>query len=472
MSKIDFSIFRGYDIRATVPEQLNEDVVRLIAKAYASFLYRRQITEAVIVQDNRLTSEEFKKYFIEELLRSGIDVIDNGLGLSPTMYFSQYHYLSKGGVMVTASHNPANYNGFKLANGFSDTLVTEEIQELVEIIKNKEFKKYGQKGKLKKDDVFPYYLSDLKKRIKLERKFKIVVDACNGTAGKFLPAIFKEFGCSVVEQNCKLDGNFPSGAADPTEKKVMQRLADRVKKEKADIGFAYDTDGDRLGIVDENGRFAWNDVLVALFAKDILSYMKGAKIVFNTLCSKIVGDTIKKSGGESVIWLTGHSFIKAKLKEERAPFGGELSGHFFFMDNFYGHDDGAYTSLRLLQFLSRKKTTLAKAIDELPKYVSSPEIKLGLADSIKFKFIDTKITKDIKKMFGKSAKYLSIDGIRADTKEEMIIIRASQNGPYMTIKFEAKTKDRYELLRKEISRILHSHKEIDFSYGVNAEEIK
>ena len=146
MSKIDFSIFRGYDIRATVPEQLNEDVVRLIAKAYASFLYRRQITEAVIVQDNRLTSEEFKKYFIEELLSSGIDVIDNGLGLSPTMYFSQYHYLSKGGVMVTASHNPANYNGFKLANGFSDTLVTEEIQELVEIIKNKEFKKYGQKG--------------------------------------------------------------------------------------------------------------------------------------------------------------------------------------------------------------------------------------------------------------------------------------------------------------------------------------
>ena len=472
MPEIDFSIFRGYDIRATVPDQLNERVVRLIGRAYASFLHRRQITEAVIVQDNRLTSEKFKKYFAEELLNSGIDVIDNGLGLSPTMYFSQYHYLSKGGVMVTASHNPANYNGFKLACGFSDTLVTEEIQELVKIIKNKKFKKYPRKGKYKKDDVFPYYLADLKKRIKLDRKFKIVVDACNGPVGKFLPVIFREFGCTVIEQNCNLDGNFPSGAADPTDKKVMERLAKRVLKEKADIGFAYDTDGDRLGIVDENGRFVWNDVLVALFAKDILSYMKGAKIIFNTLCSKIVSDTIVKSGGAPVIWLTGHSFIKAKLKEERAPFGGELSGHFFFMDNFYGHDDGAYTSLRLLQFLARKKISLAQAIDELPKYFSSPEIKLGLADDIKFKFIDIKITSDIKKMFGKSAKYLSIDGIRADTKNEMAIIRASQNGPYMTIKFEAKTKDKYEFLRKEISRILHSHREIDFSYGVNAEEIK
>ncbi|MFC1711576.1 phosphomannomutase, partial [Patescibacteria group bacterium] len=275
----------------------------------------------------------------------------------------------------------------------------------------------------------------------------------------------------VVEQNCNLDGNFPSGTADPTERVVMERLAKRVVKEKADLGFAYDVDGDRIGIVDDKGRITWNDVLVAIFAKDILSFMKGAKIIFNTLCSKSTSDTIEKEGGKPIVWLTGHSFIKAKLKEERAPFGGELSGHFFFMDNFYGHDDGAYTALRLLQFLERRKISLANAIDELPKYYSSPEIKLGLADNIKFKFIDTVITKEFKQLFGKSAKYLSIDGIRADTKEEMAIIRASQNGPYITIKFEAKSQEKYNQLKKSIAKILHSHKEIDFSYGVNTNEL-
>jgi phosphomannomutase/phosphoglucomutase len=471
MANIAFNIFRGYDIRGKVPGELNENVVRLIAKAYATLLSRRQITETVLMHDNRLTAEEFKKYSIEELLNAGIDVIDNGLGLSQIMYFSQYHYLSKGGVMITASHNPKEYNGFKLAMGFSDTLVTEEINEVIDIIKKDAFAKTNRQAKLKTEDVFPFYLSDLKKRISLKRKFKIVVDACNGATGKFLPAIFRSFNSEVIEQNCNLDGNFPSGTADPTEKAVMERLAKRVVVEKADLGFAYDVDGDRIGIVDETGRFTWNDVLVALFAKDILSYMKGAKIIFNTLCSKATSDTIEKSGGVPVIWLTGHSFIKAKLKEERAPFGGELSGHFFFMDNFYGHDDGAYTSLRLLQFLDRKKMSLAQAIDELPKYFSSPEIKLGLPDAIKFEFINTKITTEFKTLFGPTAKYLNIDGIRADTKEEMAIIRASQNGPYITIKFEAKTKDKYEALRKAISKILHSHSEIDFSTGVNTQEI-
>jgi len=471
MTNIAFNIFRGYDIRAKVPEELNEKVVRLITKAFATLLYRRQINQTVLVHDNRLTAEEFKKYVIEELLKAGVDVIDNGLGLSQTMYFSQYHYLVKAGIMITASHNSKEYNGFKLATGFSDTLVTEEIQELVDIIKKDDFVKFDRKAKLITDNVFPYYLKDLKKRIALKQKFKIVVDGCNGPAGKFLPLIFRTFNCEVIEQNCHLDGNFPSGTADPTERTVMERLAKRVIKEKADIGFAYDTDGDRIGIVDNNGRYVWNDILVAIFAKDILSHMKGAKIIFNTLCSKAVSDTIKQFGGQPIIWLTGHSFIKAKLKEERAPFGGELSGHFFFMDNFYGHDDGAYTSLRLLQFLDRRRLLLSEAIDEMPKYISSPEIKLGLADEIKFKFIDTKITADFKNLFGSKAKYLSIDGIRVDTKDEMAIIRASQNGPYITIKFEAKNKEKYEALRKAISKILHSYKEIDFSSGVNTQEL-
>ncbi len=472
MGALNFNIFRGYDIRGIVPTELNEDTVRLIIRAFATLLYERQITQTVLMRDNRLTGKDFARYTTEELLKAGIDVIDNGLGLSPLMYFSQYHYLAKAGIMLTASHNPAEYNGFKLATGFSDTLVTEEIEDMVKIIKSKRFLKCKRRAELKQDSPFPAYVKDMKKRITLKKKFKVVIDACNGPVGKFTPKLFSEFGIQVIKQNCRLDGTFPSGTADPTEARVMERLAKRVLIEKADLGFAYDTDGDRIGIVDENGRITWNDVLVALFAKDILSYMKGAKIIFNTLCSKATSDTIEQAGGIPVIWLTGHSFIKAKLKEERAPFGGELSGHFFFMDNFYGHDDGAYTSLRLLQFLDRKGFTLGQAIDELPKYCSSPEIKLGLDDEIKFNFINSKIKKDLKKLFGKTAKYLDIDGIRADTKNEMAIVRASQNGPYITIKFEAKTKAKYKLLRREIAKILHSHKEIDFSYGVNTKEIK
>ena len=471
MKKFPFHILRGYDIRGKYPEELNENTVRQIIRAYVTLLYQRQITQSVVLHDNRLSSPDFKKYVISELLKNGIDTFDNGLGLSPIMYFSQYHYLSKGGVMITASHNPKEYNGFKLGIGFSDTLITEEIEQMKEIIRSKQYQFYHRRAKLIKDDVFPAYVKDLVSRITLEKPYKIVVDACNGPAGKFLPFIFRQFACQVIEQNCVLDGSFPSGTADPTEKVVMERLAKRVIREKADCGFAYDTDGDRIGIVDNNGRYVWNDVLVAILAKDIIAHMKGAKIIYNTLCSKIVSDTILKSGGVPVIWVTGHSFIKAKLKEERAPFGGELSGHFFFMDNFYGHDDGAYTSLRLLQYLSRRKISLAEAIDELPHYYSSPEIKLGLADEIKFKFINTIIAKDLKKLFGGSAKYLAIDGIRADTDKEMVIVRASQNGPYITIKFESKTKAKYEFLRLAVGKILRSHREIDFSYGVNTQEI-
>lgn len=227
---------------------------------------------------------------------------------------------------------------------------------------------------------------------------KVVIDSCNSTTGKFLPEILREAGCEVFEQNTKLDGTFPLGAADPTEKHVLERLAKGVKEHNADMGVAYDSDGDRVGFVDSEGNLIWNDVLVALFAQDILHFLPKSPIVFNVLCSKTTSDTIEAAGGEPVMWLTGHSFIKAKVKEERAPFGGELSGHFFFMDNFYGHDDGAFSTLRLLSFLKRTNQTLKEATDKLPKYVSSPEIKLGLHDDIKFTLIKNEIAGDIKAM--------------------------------------------------------------------------
>lgn len=462
------NIFRGYDIRAKVPEELNEAGAYVIGRAYGTYLTQRRINQAVVVNDNRLSAQLIKTAFVNGLLDTGINVIDHGLGLVYFMYFSQYFNQSKGGVSISASHNPKEYNGFKLAVGFSDTMITEEIIELKKLAQSGKFTQAITKGRLTRQPIFEEYKKDLFKRLPQKLNFKVVLDGGNCTPGRFMPEILTQAGCQVISQNTGLDGNFPLGTPDPTEAAYLNRLAEGVKKHQADLGLCYDPDGDRLGIVDEDGTKIWNDVLVALFAKDILDFLPNSPIVFNTLCSKAVSDTIKQSGGKPVMWLTGHSFIKAKVKEVRAPFGGELSGHFFFMDNFYGHDDGAFATLRLLSYLQRTKQSLKQALIQLPQYVSSPEIKLGLADKIKFAFVADVVGKDLKKLYPQ-AEYVEIDGVRMDTKDTMAIVRASQNGPYITIKYEGKTQPQYDQLKKQLREILKSHQQIDWSYGVNTD---
>ncbi len=464
VSKINPKIFRGYDLRGVADVDLSEDVYYTLGRAYATFLHQRRIQEATIGRDNRLTGEVYSKAFIAGLNDGGIDTIDMGLSLSQIVYFSSYEFKTKGGAMVTASHNPKEFNGLKLGVGYSDTMITEEIQYLRELCDKGEF--VEGKGTNREEDVFPAYKADIIKHFDLQKKWKIVIDACNTTSGKFYPEIFRAMGCEVVEQNTELDGNFPMGVPDPTEVEVLDRLAVGVKKAGADIGFAYDTDGDRMAVVDEKGQVLWMDSIVALFAQDVLDFMPGSKIVYNTLCSRQVTEAIEKSGGDPVMWMTGHSFIKAKLKEVRAPFGGELSGHIFFMDNFYGHDDGAYASLRLLQYLERKKQTLSEAAGQLSVYISSPEIKFGLADDIKFEFIQTKIKDEFKAQWP-DAKYIDIDGIRMDTQNEMAIIRASQNGPYITVKFEGKTQEQYDHVKTILRTMLKKYPEVDWTQGVN-----
>jgi len=460
-------IFRGYDIRALVDSELSNENVEIIAKAYATFLYRRQIRKCVIGYDCRETSPHYANIFANILKESGFEVVDFGLGLTQIMYFAQYRFLSKGGVFVTASHNSVEYNGFKLATGFSETLITSEMEELKEIALSGDFKKYDNEGNILKVDVFSDYKKDLfdKAPIKMQN-FKVVIDASNATTGKFLPEILKEAGCEVIEQNTEIKPDFPLGTPDPTEKSVLERLSKRVLAEKADMGVAYDSDGDRVGVVDSDGNLIWNDVLVAIFARDILHFLPKSSIIFNTLCSKAVLDVIDKEGGNPVMWLTGHSFIKAKVREERSPFGGELSGHFYFTDNFYGHDDGAITTLRLFQFLNRTKKSLKEVVAEIPQYFSSPEVKLGIPEEIKFDFIKNEMSKLVKEILP-NANYIEIDGTRADTDTQMLIIRASQNGAYFTIKFEGKTQEEYDNLKKVLGEKLKNYKEIDWSKGVN-----
>lgn len=464
--QIPDNIFRGYDLRGLVGSELNDETVNVLGQAYATWLIERKIYDCVVGFDCRNSSPHFRDIIVRALTDAGITVYDIGMTLSQICYFAQYYFRTRGMIMITASHNPKEYNGFKFGTGFSETMLSEDIQEFKALAKSGQFKKRNTKGKHIQKDIKDEYIKDILRHVDPIRKFKVVVDSCAATTGVYIPDLLREAGCEVIEQNTKPDGNFPVGTPDPTESEVQERLARRVVKDNADLGFSYDADGDRIGVVDEKGNLIWNDTLITLYAKDILKSLPGSKIIFNTLCSKQVDEVIKQEGGIPVIWKTGHSFIKAKVREERSPFGGELSGHFYFVDNFYGHDDGAIASMRLLSYLTEINKSLSEAIAELPKYVSSPEIKVGCPDEIKFQLVSDKIGADIKKLYPNVA-YVEIDGVRMDTQDEMLIIRASQNGPYLTVKFEGKSKEVYDKLKNQVNEILHKFPEIDFKSGVN-----
>ena len=465
--RINPFIFRGYDVRGEVDKDLNPEIAEYLGKAYGTFLRKRGIKKAVVGRDCRLTSQSYSRAIIKGLLSSGIDVIDIGLALVGNIYWAQYYFKAPGCVSVSGSHNPANYNGFKFGTGFSATMVSKEIEELRQIAEKGQF--IQGKGRLGKRDIKKAYFRDLIKRFPESLKFKVVVDPGHSTAGVFVPELLEKAGCRVIRSHCELDGSFPIGTPDPTEKKVAERLSKKILKEKADLGFSYDSDGDRIGAVDEKGNILWNDVLVALFAFDVLERNPGAKIVFNTLCSKMVQDVILAKSGRPIMWRTGHSFIKAKAQKEKAAFAGELSGHFYFLDKFYPHDDGLYSTLRLLSYLAKTDQSLSQAIDSLPKYISSPEIKLFCADDKKTALV-AKIAPILKKDFPQAEVIddeRAGDGLRLELTDSMFVIRYSQNGPYLTVKFEAKTEERYNYLKNYINKLLHSYEEIDWNSKIN-----
>jgi len=467
--KINPFIFRGYDIRGLVDKDLNPEIVEHIGKAFGTFLKRRGIKKAVVGYDSRATSPQYCKAITSGLNWTGIDVVNIGMELVGTLYWSQYYLNCKGGVYASGSHNPAEYNGFKLAIDFSETMVSDSIQELRRMVEEEDYEKGKTLGKIEKQDIRKAYFTVLLQRLPINKGFKIVVDPSCSTAGVIAPDLLKRAGCKVIESNCELNSSFPLGVPDPTSVVVAQRLSNQVLKEKADVGFSYDSDGDRIGVVDDKGGIAWNDVLVALFAIDVLQNHPGATIMYNTLCSKVVEETIIKYGGKPFMWRTGHSFLKKKNQEVKAAFIGELSGHFFFSADFYNHDDGLYSTLRLLNYLARTNQSLSTAINSLPKYISSPEIKIYCADEKKVEFIN-KISPVLKKDFP-AAQIIDDeragDGVRVDFEDSMFVIRYSQNAPYLTVKFEAKNEDRYTVLKRYINKLLHSYEEIDWNSNIN-----
>lgn len=467
-------MFRGYDLRGIVDKDLSPEIMEHLGKAHGTYLKRHEITKAIVGRDCRATSEEYSQAFIKGLSWAGIDATDIGMVLVGTFYWAQYFLNIRGGAYITASHNPAEYNGCKFAIDFSETLVSDGIQELRRMVENEDYEKGEKEGIIEKQNVAQDYFKDISKRLPISKKFKVVVDPGNSTAGAIVPEFLRQAGCEVVESNCKIDPTFPLGTPDPTEMAVASRLKKKVLEEKADIGFSYDADGDRIGIVDEKGGIIWNDVLVAIFAADVLADHPGEKIMFNTLCSKVVEDTIKKSGGTPFMWRTGHSFLKKKNQEVKAAFIGELSGHFFFAADFYNHDDGIYSTFRLLRYLAKTGKNLSEIVADLPKYISSPEIKVGCADDKKVSFIE-KISGVLRKDYPQTDVIddeRAGDGVRLNLPDSMFVVRYSQNGPYLTVKFEAQTQEKYDELKKYLDKILHSYDEIDWSYGVNIESLK
>jgi phosphomannomutase/phosphoglucomutase len=468
--KVNPQIFRGYDLRGLVDKDLSPEVALHLGKAYGTYLSRHDIHTAVVARDCRATGSSYSEAIIKGLRWAGIDVTDIGMQLVGTFYWSQYHLEIPAGVYVSASHNPPEYNGFKFANGYSETLVSEGMQILRKMVEDEDYEQGKTEGSLKQDNILPDYYHDLITRLPITRHFKVVVDPGCTTAGAIAPELLRQAGCEVVEYNTKVDSSFPLGVADPTETQVVERLRDEVLESKADIGFTYDADGDRIGIVDDAGNIIWNDVLVALFAIDVLRDHPGSKIMFNTLCSKVVPETITRHGGTPFMWRTGHSFLKKKNQEVKAAFIGELSGHFFFSTDFYNHDDGLYSTLRLLKAIERSGKKLSELLADLPRYISSPEIKVFCPDEQKLAVIE-KLSPLLQQKYP-AAEIVSDeragDGIRLDLKDGMFVVRYSQNGPYLTIKFEASDKAGYEKLRMAINEILHQVPEIDWESPTSA----
>ena len=465
--QINYEIFRGYDIRGIWGKDLNKDVYELLGKAYGTWLKKRRIVDAVVGHDSRESSQEAKEAFNKGLMSTGINIFDLGMSLTGIVYWAQYHFKANGGAMITASHNPREYNGLKMCAGFSSTLVSEEMIELKNIVIKGDYA--TGKGVCKKVNIKEKFYDDILKRVSITKKFKIALDTANGTPGLFTKELFEKTGCEVIEFNTKIDGSMPLGTPDPTENEYLDRLSKETLSANADLGLAFDTDGDRFGLVDENGRKIWNDIVVAMIAKDIIEYLPDAKIVFNTLCSKAVTEVIETAGGRPIMWITGHSFIKQKVTQERAPFGGELSGHFFFADNYYGFDDGFYTVLRLLQYLSKHNKKVSELVDEIPYYISSPETKVNSADNVKFDVIKRLVNKFKDKFPG--GIFYDIDGIRVDLPDGMAIIRASHNGPYLAIKYEAKTQKRFDEIQSIIADLLNKDQDVDVRNGINNESL-
>lgn len=446
-------IFRAYDIRgiaigsANQPADLTDDIAYLIGKGTGTYLQRKyKAKEMVVGADCRLTSKALKDAYMHGLIDTGMHVTDVGLAISPMIYWAVCFYKFNCGTNITASHNPKEYNGFKIVSENAHSICGDELQDILQIINSGKFIEDKRPSGIVEKDIVPQYIKDLTKRIKIKRKLKVVVDAGNGTAGMFAPQFLREIGCEVIELFCNLDGTFPNHEANPEEEKNMKALITAVIKNHADIGIGFDGDGDRIGVVDEKGQMYSSDYMLLLLVRDLVTRVKNPQIVFDIKTSQVVIDDIKLHDAIPVMSKTGHSFIEAKMKELKAQLGGEVSGHLFFAENYYGFDDALLAAGKIIEILSQETHPLSQMFNSLTKVETTPEFKATCPDDKKFPIVNALV-----EHFRKLYPCITIDGIRINFDENSWgAVRASNTSPNLTLRFEAPTKTRL----KEIQAIM------------------
>lgn len=450
MANIDPGIFREYDIRGIAGEALNEQVVETIGKAYGTLVKNKGVKKISVGRDCRETSPSYSEALIKGINSTGIDVVDIGLVTTPIVYFSLFNTNVDGGIMVTASHNPGEYNGLKLCIG-KDSLYGDGIQELRKLAESGNF--VSGNGNVEKTDLIEAYFKYLKENINIKPGLKVVVDGGNGTGGLTAPEILKRFGCEIIELYTELDGTFPNHHPDPTVEENLVELIKTVKENNYDVGLAFDGDADRIGVVDENGEIIWGDMLVLIYALDVLKRNEGATVIGDVKCSSNLFNGIKKAGGNPIMWKTGHSLIKSKIKEENAALAGEMSGHIFFNDKFFGYDDAVYAGLRLLEILSETGKKVSELLSDIPQTFSTPEIRVDCPDEIKFK-----VTEIVKNKLSKGNEVVDIDGVRVEYPDGWGLLRASNTQPALVLRFEAQSEKRLNEIRKTVETTLEEAK--------------
>ena len=435
------NIFREYDIRGRFPEELNKETVHLLGLSIGTYFQKNGAEKISLGRDCRISSPEIHDELLKSLTESGMNVVDVGMVPTPLLYFSLFHLDVDGGVQITGSHNPPEYNGFKICLG-KTTIYGEEIQKIRGIGDSGEF--HRGKGDVEKAEVIKPYLAKLNESIQPgDMAIKVVVDGGNGMGGLVAPDAYTKMGVDVERLFCEPDGNFPNHHPDPTIPEYLNDLIAKVGEHSADLGIAFDGDADRIGVVDHEGQIIWGDQLMIIFSRDLLERHPGAKIIGEVKCSQVLYDDIERHGGQPIMWKAGHSLIKAKMKEEGALLAGEMSGHIFFAERYYGYDDAIYAGARLLEILTRKGKRVKELLADIPRMVNTPEIRMDCPDEKKFQVVE-----DLVEDFKKEYQVIDVDGARVLFDGGWGLVRASNTQPVLVLRFEARDEKRLDEIQK------------------------
>lgn len=449
MVSLSKTIFKAYDIRGVIGSTLDAGIARRIGQAFGTAALAKGERTVIIGRDGRLSGPELAAALAAGLQAAGVDVIDLGMVATPMVYFATNVLQARSGIMVTGSHNPPDYNGFKMVLA-GEAIYGDAIQDLYQAIARDDFQPAATQGGYSTHDIKAAYVERIAGDVKIARPIKIAIDAGNGVAGMVAGDLFRAMGCEVIELFCEVDGHFPNHHPDPAHPENLQDLIEALTTSDAEIGLAFDGDGDRLGVVTKDGQIIFPDRQMMLFSADVLSRNPGAEILYDVKCTRHLGPWIAQHGGRPLMWKTGHSLVKAKLKETGAPLGGEMSGHIFWKDRWYGFDDGLYTGARLLEIVTRERDTAA-LLNGLPKASSTPELHLHLQEGENFELIE-KLRAQAE--FPGAERVVDIDGLRVEYPDGFGLARGSNTTPVVVLRFEGENPEALARIQKEFARVI------------------